>query len=159
MLKRITDNLHRQKKGLALLQTLLEEEFSCLQHRDPRAVAGIEFSIQELLRQLAMEREILLTLVREMTGEDVRLSSVLEQFPAEEGERVRVLLQEIDIQERSCAAQAGTNAEIAIGVTEQNRSLIAYLQKELRPKNENTYSRRGRFADPGSAPSMIRGRL
>ena len=49
-------SLHRQAKALELLCQLLEEEYGILLSRRADDVAGLEFSIQELIRQLAVEK-------------------------------------------------------------------------------------------------------
>ena len=59
MIERILSNLGRQHGAVRLLEVLLSEEFSHLSERNPGAVASVEFSIQELLRQLAVERRSL----------------------------------------------------------------------------------------------------
>ena len=53
----ILGNLDRQARALKLLSSLLEEEFSLLVKRDTDAIMAQEFSIHELLRQLAGEKE------------------------------------------------------------------------------------------------------
>ena len=53
MFANIQDTLNRQDKALDLMKELLQEEFSLLMKRDTDAVMTIEFSIHELLRQLA----------------------------------------------------------------------------------------------------------
>ena len=57
MFANIQDTLNRQDKALDLMKELLQEEFSLLMKRDTDAVMTIEFSIHELLRQLATEKE------------------------------------------------------------------------------------------------------
>ena len=52
----IRGNLIRQQKGMELLRSLLEEEFSLLREGKTEDVVALEFSIHELLRQLAEER-------------------------------------------------------------------------------------------------------
>ena len=59
MIKGILANLERQLRAVILLRDLLEEEFAQLAARDPGTVASLEFSIQELLRQLGGERRSL----------------------------------------------------------------------------------------------------
>lgn len=53
----ILGNLDRQAKALNLLSSLQEEEFSLLVRRDTDAIMAQEFSIHELLRQIAVEKE------------------------------------------------------------------------------------------------------
>ena len=61
----IYGNLDRQAKALTLLGELLDEEFSLLLKHETEAVMGLEFSIHELLRQLAVEKE---TVIRRLGG-------------------------------------------------------------------------------------------
>ena len=56
MQKQIMGSLTRQSKALELLESLLGQELRLLKKDAPRAVAGLEFSIQDLLRQIAVER-------------------------------------------------------------------------------------------------------
>ncbi len=65
MNKRILENLTRQHKALHVLKHIQEEEFSYLREFKPQSVGALEFSIQELMRQLMVERKC----VRRMIGE------------------------------------------------------------------------------------------
>ncbi len=56
MFRVIEENLVRQNKALMLLSLLLEEEFSRLMKSNPQSVSQIELSIQELMRQIVVER-------------------------------------------------------------------------------------------------------
>jgi hypothetical protein len=159
MTEGIRDNLVRQERGLELLMRLLQEEFSHLVDRNPQAVGGVEFSIQELLRQLAAEREDLAAMVRVLPGENGRLSKLARTLPLPDGEAVGTALERIAAAEQSCAAQAAANAEIAVGLAGQNRDLIAFIQSEIAPKSESTYSRAGRWRKEDTGPAMVRGRL
>lgn len=80
----ILGNLDRQARALKLLSSLLEEEFSLLVSRDTNAIMAQEFSIHELLRQLAVEKE---NTVRRLGGGKVRdYADLLEQSDAGESE-------------------------------------------------------------------------
>ena len=52
----IHESLSRQEKAFCLLRDLLEEEYSSLLSRDTDAVVSLEFSVQELIRHLAVEK-------------------------------------------------------------------------------------------------------
>ena len=56
----ISESLTRQERALALLHDLLEEEYQTLLKRDANAIASLEFSIQELIRQLAVEKSLVI---------------------------------------------------------------------------------------------------
>ena len=56
MTRRILENLTRQAKALKVLLHLQEEEFAHLSEFRPQSVGALEFSIQELMRQILSER-------------------------------------------------------------------------------------------------------
>lgn len=153
------DNLHRQKQALVVLEQLQEEEYGHLTSSDPQAVAQVEFSIQELLRQLVAERKELKSRIQ---TPDSALQ-VIRDLPmlVDESERFRVetLLQEIDQHEQACARKAAQNAETATALMEQNRALLEFLTAEIKPKNGHTYSQRGKWQHPDGAGAFLRGRM
>lgn len=157
MIKRIIDNLSRQVKAAELLGMLQEEEFSHLKNLDPRMVASVEFSMQELLRQLAGERIDIKKLYQAVSPEIARLTEALPHFPPEERARAEELYRELDRVEQKCARQAENNYKLALGLYDQNRSYLEFIQKQITPK-KNVYSANGRFGNAGSNPSFLRGR-
>lgn len=158
MLDMITANLHRQEKGLKLLLSLLEEEFACLTGRDPKAVTGCEFSIQELLRQLGVERIDLKRMVTAVAPESGNLRGLEAQLPPDEAVRFRTKLKEMDAQEQKCAIQAEKNSRLAFALAEQSKGLLEFMHKQVMPKNENTYARNGRYQGHRPEASILRGR-
>jgi len=160
MLQTIASNLTRQSKALALLLQLMQEEFSLLTGRDPRDVTRIEFSIQELMGQLVAERKA----VKGMLGQ-VRLAQFLESGPAkhpsnrEKAEVIRALLEEIHGLEQECARQADKNSKLVLALMDQGEKLLHYLHDQLRPKNQDAYSNRGKYAADRPQATLIRGRL
>ncbi len=148
-------NLVRQMKALELLESLLEEEFSLLALRKPEEVSALEFSLHELIRQIADERG---DMVKMMNG--VRLFVFAEALPQEEGDQVRELLKDIDRLEQRCARQGSRNAELALALHDQNRETMNFLHSRLvPPKVQNTYDRTGACVKPRLEASIIHGRL
>lgn len=158
MLERIHANLDRQSKALALLFTLLEEEFSLLRNREAPEISRIEFSIQELLRQIAAERSSLRGLVALMKPGAKRLAALLPGLPAEEAAALSTALRRIDRGEQACAVQAEKNTIMAQALAEQSRSLLNYLHQEIQPKSADTYSGRGRYAMRRPEASLLQRR-
>lgn len=158
MLDIITANLQRQEKGLELLLSLLEEEFACLTGRDPKAVTGCEFSIQELLRQLASERVDLKGMVAVAAPAAGNLRGLDAELPPAEGVRFRTRLARMDDLEQRCAVQAEKNSRLAFALAEQSRGLLEFMHKKIMPKNENTYARNGRYQGHRPEASILRGR-
>ena len=152
-------NLHRQKQALVILEELQDEEFGFLSTGDPQAVSQLEFSIQELLRQLAVERQ---ELRQQIHALDPALPT-MRDLPNLVGEpdqpQVESLLQAIDKQEQVCARKAAQNTETAMALLDQNRTLLEFLSAEIKPKNGHTYSQRGTWRHPDGAGSLLQGRM
>ncbi|MDL2266518.1 flagellar protein FlgN [Desulfovibrio sp. OttesenSCG-928-G15] len=144
----IQGNLTRQFKALELLHSLLEEEFDLLRERDSEAVATLEFSIHELLRQIAVER---MDVKNTMQG--TKLLEYATMLPDEEGAEVRRLFHLIDSLEQHCARQATRNTELSLALLDQSQSLLSFLHKQITPKPAQCYGRSGRIsqARPGAA--------
>ena len=73
-------SLIRQSKALALLCELMEEEYQTLLGHNTDAVVALEFSIQELIRQLAAEKA---TVMKALAG--VRVTEYAATLPQAEG--------------------------------------------------------------------------
>lgn len=158
MLERIHANLARQNKALDLLLTLLEEEFTLLRDRQAPEISRIEFSIQELLRQIAAERAALRVLVAAAEPGARRLAALLPGLPAGEAAALTAALRQADRAEQACAVQAEKNTIMAQALAEQSRSLLDYLHREIQPKQANTYSGRGRYSAHRPGASILQRR-
>ena len=155
MFEILRGNLVRQVKGLELLASLLEEEFSLLAERKPDEVSALEFSTHELIRQLADERG---NMIKMMNG--VRLSVFAEALPEEDGAEVRRLLKELDVLEQRCARQGSRNAELALALHDQNQETMDFLHSRLLPpKPLQTYNKTGICVKPKAEAAIIRGRM
>lgn len=156
---RLLNNLERQVKGWQCLQGLLIEEFSFLMDRKPQNVAQVELSIQELLRQLAAEKEALHGLIKAEYPEARGLSEVLPACSPEDRIRLVQVADRVQGLEQACAKQAEKSGVLAQAMAEQTRALIGFLHQELFPVAENTYSKSGRFRNERSEAVMVHGRL
>lgn len=158
MLERINANLHRQEKGLMLLASLLEEEFTYLTGRDPKAVTGCEFSIQELIKQLAAERMTLKNMVAELAPGARSLRALADVMDAEAAERFEQYLKIMDALEQKCAVLAEKNSRMAFGLAEQSRNMLDFIHKKIQPKHEDTYAKNGRYQNHRPDAAIFRGR-
>lgn len=154
MYDQIHGNLVRQAKGLEVLDLLLEEEFAHLCERDADAVSAVEFSIHELMRQLACERVDLKAAMQR-----TRLSEYADMLPDEQAGEVRALMARIDAQEQHCARQASLNAELALALLDQSQGLLDFLHRRLVPPRQEIYDRKGGMTTARSEAAIIRGRL
>ncbi|HJA07951.1 MAG TPA: flagellar protein FlgN [Candidatus Mailhella merdigallinarum] len=150
----IYGNLDRQAKALTLLGELLDEEFSLLLKHETEAVMGLEFSIHELLRQLAVEKE---TVIRRLGGGKVL--DYAQMLPEEQGEALTELWRRIDAGEQACARRASRNTELSLGLMDQSKRMLDYLHARILPPQQDTYGRRGRYNQPHPAASLFSGRL
>lgn len=158
MIRRVQENLSRQRRAFVLLTELLEEEFSLLLERKPQAVSQLELSIQELMRQLADERQSLRLAVRGIDPKANRVRELLGTLKGEAATALRQDLADLDRTEQSCAVQAAKNQYLVMGLYDQSRNLLEFLHEKIQPKVA-AYSSRGRMARPGSRPSLVSGRL
>lgn len=154
MFTQIEANLTRQFKALELLQTLLDEEFDLLIGRDIDAVTAQEFSIHELLRQIAQER---MTLKEQMHG--VKLLEYATMLSDEEADRVRKLYYLIDGLEQRSSRQASKNAELSLALMDQSQSLLTFLHNQITPRPTNTYGAGGRIRNERPSATIFSGRF
>jgi flagellar biosynthesis/type III secretory pathway chaperone len=154
MFAQIQGNLTRQFKALELLYSLLEEELELLCKRDTDAVSSLEFSIHELLRQLAVER---VELKNSMQGTSLLEYSSL--LPDEEAQDVRKLFYLIDSLEQHCSRQATQNAELSLALLDQSQSLLAFLYEQISQQPEQLYSSAGRFRQDRPLAALYSGRF
>jgi len=136
--ERILSGLQRQQKAMELLQRLLIEEFDLLVARDTEAVAHLEFSIHELLRQIASEK---MQVIRLLEGQKAR--DYATTLPEKAREAGLELLQTLDGLEQHCARQASRNAELSLSLLDQSRALLNTLYTRLAPRTGSTYGKHG----------------
>lgn len=154
MFAQICGNLNRQAKGLELLSELQREEYDLLLKRDSEAISSLEFSIHELLRQLAVERD-------ELKGvmQGTRVLEYAGLLPEEDGDKVRELMTAIDRTEQECAKQAERNSSLSLALLDQSHDLMTYLYDQIQPKQENVYTAKGSYNVNRPQASIISGRL
>ncbi len=158
-MKQFISNLYRQKQALAILEQLQDEEFGYLSKSDPQSVSQVEFSIQELLRQLAMERRELKNQIQSLDPALPAMRDLPGLVSEPDQPQVETLLREIDRQEQTCARKAAQNSETAMALLDQNRAMLEFLSAEIKPKNGHTYSQRGTWRHPDGAGALLRGRM
>ncbi len=149
----IHGNLVRQWKGMELLESLLEEEFSLLRAGDTDAVTGLEFSIHELLRQLASER---MEVKEIMQG--TRAAEYAELLAPEECAEIKKLLAAIDDAEQRSARQASYNTQLSLALLDQNHELMTYLYDNIVPKQQVVYGAKGTYRSHRPDAALIQGR-
>jgi len=150
----IRGNLDRQARALNLLHTLQEEEISLLVARRTDEIMKLEFSIHELLRQIAAEKE---DVIRRLGGGKVR--DYAQMLPAEQKSELLDLWQCIDDAEQRCAKQATRNKKLSLGLLDQSKSVMDYLHSRLIPPHREAYSRTGCYTRPHPQAALISGHL
>ena len=160
MLQLIQANLSRQVHALELLSALLEEEFAALMDRRPQDVSVLELSVQDLMRQLMVERLQLRRFIGTGFPGMERLRDVMAKLPAEIAAKISADLVDLDKNEQLCAMQADKNRQLALGLYDQSMQLLTHLHKAIQPSRGDVYGKRGRYTKPPQAQaSIFSGRL
>ncbi len=155
MYARICGSLDRQAKALELLRSLMKEEFSLLVSDKVDEITGLEFSIHELLRQLADEKEAIMAALG--GGKVLDYAQMLQE---EQRLVLQDLYKQVDRNEQLCARQAHMNSEISLALLKQGEYLINELTKAVTPVAPQPYGRKGQMYKPTRADAMlISGRL
>ena len=157
MIARILASLGRQVRALELLEELLGEEFSLLSQHDAHGVTGLEFSIQELLRQIAGERTSLHGLYAGVEPSARQLTDLFGRFDDASREAAEGLLAAIGAVEKRCSIAGSRNYQMALGLYDTTKSCLDYLQSRLIPK-KSVYGSRGRVDAATPAPGRVDGR-
>lgn len=150
----IHNTLFRQNKALELMMELLQEEFSYLKERQIEEITSLEFSIHELLRQLAREKDY----IKKQLGGG-KILDYAQMLPEEEKTSIIELWHLIDKLEQSCASKANLNAHLAVALLDQNNQLLDFLHKRILPPEENTYGPKGAYTTHTPQANLISGRL
>ncbi len=159
MKKYILESLSRQTKGLLLLAELLDEELLLLQEDAPQAVSGLEFSIQELLRQITLEKVWVVSSLETLSLGAKRLDDVIDLFDRDEQARLAELKAAIDNNQQQCARKAAINADIAQALGFQSKQLLSFFREQIMPRVQHTYSSHGRWASRNQTATLIQGSL
>ena len=154
MYQLISTSLCRQAKGLEYLHDLLDEEFRIICGRDMQAVAACEFSIQELIRQLVVEKEFVM---ERLSG--IRVRQYAQQLDDNQRQTIETWAEKIDKEEQVCARKATRNSELSLALLDQNEQSLQTLFKEAVPEETFVYGRRGAMRPVAAQGSLIHGRL
>ncbi len=155
MYDKIYGSLSRQLKALELLKALMEEEFSLLVSNQVDQITSLEFSIHELLRQLADEKE---KVIASLGGG--RVMNYSEMLPEEQKEALQKIYKEVDRAEQACARRAHMNTEVSLSLLKQGEGLLKELTKAVTPKAPKSYSRQGAYTKAARPDAvLISGRL
>lgn len=138
MYRIIHESLSRQSKALAVLHDLLEEEYAALLARDTDGVVGLEFSVQELIRQLALEKYLV---IRQLNGSKVLEYAAL--LPEEQASALRACFAAIDESEQRVSRQASRNAQLSLALLDQSSRNLQALASRAMPPQAETYGRKG----------------
>ena len=134
----VYESLFRQGKALQLLCDLLEEEYRNLLDRDTDAVVAVEFSVQELIRHLALEKT---TVIKALGG--MRVAEYAKALPDEQGAAMLDLLRQADAAEQAVARQASRNTHLSLALLDQSSRTLQALTSQAMPPKAETYGRRG----------------
>jgi len=150
----IYGNLDRQARGLALLHSLLCEEYDLLCERKAEEVMTLEFSIHELMRQLAVEKQE----VRTLLGGG-RLLDYAAMLDEEQSGALREMWRLADEYEQVCARQATQNCQISLALLDVSSEMLECLHSRVLPPQQSAYGRSGVYTQTRPDAVLISGRL
>ena len=150
----IYESLSRQDKALCLLRDLLEEEYNCLIGRDTDGVVSLEFSIQELIRHLALEKTFV---IKRLGG--MRVAEYAGMLPDDLAASLLETLCRIDVSEQGVARQASRNTTLSLALLDQSSRTLQALTSQAMPPRAETYGRRGGMRTMHPQAALISGRL
>lgn len=150
MYAQIKGNLVRQVKGLELLEELLEEEHGYLLERDTDSIIKIEFSIHQLLRQLAVERD---DMKKVMQG--TRLKEYAGMLAEEESACLQDLIVSVDRMEQVCAKKAEKNTSLSLLLLDKSHEMMNFLYEQVQPKERLVYGSKGSLSVNRPPASLI----
>ena len=150
----IYSNLDRQTRGLALLRSLLLEEYDLLCERNAENVMVLELSIHELLRQLAVEKQEVKALLG--GGKLLDYAAMLDD---ERGGALREMWRLADDYEQICARQATQNCQISLALLDVSSEMLEYLHSRVLPPQQSAYGRAGAYTRARPDAVLISGRL
>ncbi len=155
MYERIQNTLNRQLQALNLLIGLIDEEYKALRERKTEEVVALEFSIHELVRQLATEKEYIIRLL-----DGGRVMHYADLLPEEQGNAIRNLYKDIDKCEQTASRNASRNASLSLALLDQSQRLMQELHNQIVPKPAPTYGRSGYMGTKHKPQAaLISGRL
>lgn len=134
----INESLLRQNKALSLLRELLEEEYGILLSRDTNGVISLEFSIQELIRQIAVEKSLVIRLL-----EGRKVMQYASSLPEDQREAMEQLFQCVDDGEQAVSRQASRNAQLSLALLDQSTRNLQALTSQVTPPLSGVYGRSG----------------
>ncbi|MFP4168555.1 MAG: flagellar export chaperone FlgN [Desulfonatronovibrionaceae bacterium] len=147
--------LFRLKKGFSLLHTLMQEEFSALKEHDPKKIAAVELSVQDLLQQLMREKQLLSKNIRESGFFSLELWLREHQGQKE----IKRLWDEAREEEQKAATQASKNNSLARALAEQSAALLGFFYEQVCVEQGDMYSSQARFSRRRREAGLVRGRL
>ena len=159
MIRLIEENLVRQNKAMLLMFLLLEEEFSRLTQLKPQSVSRVELSIQELMRQVAVERASLRRMISKVEPSAQRVRDILPGLDKEQADSISQLLERLDQAEQNCGVQASKNQQMAMALFDQSKGLLDFMHNQIKPKSTTTYGRTARYAKGINDARLLSGRL
>ena len=115
---------------------------------------ALEFSIHELLRQLAVEKQEVRTLLG--GGKLLDYAAMLDE---EQGDALREMYHVADSYEQACARQASLNSELSLALLDVSKETVDFLYSRLVPENTTVYGRGGGYVQSRPEAALISGRL
>ena len=117
-------------------------------------MVSLEFSVQELIRHLAVEKTFV---IKRLGG--MRAAEYASMLPEDLAAILLDTLRRIDVSEQAAARQASRNTNLSLALLDQSSHTLQALTKQAMPPKAETYGRRGGMRTLHPQAALISGRL
>ena len=149
----IIEVLEKQNTALLKLMEYMKEEYELLIAGKPEPLAEISFAMQDCIQKIEDDRKDMIHKL------GTSLTQYCKTLPKEHAEQILSLAQIIQCQEDMCKEQAQYNKALALGMIEQCRKNIAFIQEAMATHVMQGYMPSGALQKTVVQGTLLEGRL
>lgn len=145
--------LETQNAELLQLMEYMKEEYELLIAGKPEPLAEISFAMQDCIRRIEEGRKAMMATL------GCPLTQYCKTLPPKQAEQILSLSQIVQSQESMCKEQAEYNKALALGMIEQCRKNIAFIQEAMATHITQGYMPSGALHKTIVQGTLLEGRL
>ena len=145
--------LEKQNTTLLQLMEYMKEEYSLLTAGKPEPLAEISFAMQDCIRTLEEDRKTIINTL------GTTITQYCKTLPEEQAQQILSLTQIIQSQENMCKEQSEYNRALALGMVEQCKKNIAFIQEAMATHVMQSYMPSGALQKTLVQGTLLEGRL
>lgn len=149
----VIEVLERQNNALLQLMEYMKKEYDLLVAGNPEPLAHISFAMQDCLHSIEQERNSMLKTI------GTTITDYCATLSENDAKRIHSMMQIIQSQEQMCKEQSEHNRAIALGMIEQCRQNISFIQDTIATHVSQGYMPSGAIQKTIVQGSLLEGRL